>query len=100
MSRYTMSKEELLQELLWLTRFGQTEWALETDEYILDILEYYLDSYIATLIPYKKPIDHLIEATKHFINELDNYTKSDNDLIMYRLLDPEHPDRDGLSEFF
>lgn len=101
-TKYTMSKEELLQELLWYTRFGQTECALKSDEEILDVLEYYLDSYTATLIPYKEPIDHLVEALNNFLKEIDNYTESNkaSKAMLYRLLDPENSDKDGLDEFF
>ena len=53
-----MTKEELLQELLWFARFGESEYALKSDEVILDEIEDYLDSYISTLsLDNKKSID-------------------------------------------
>ena len=44
-----MTKEELLQELLWFARYGESEYALKSDEVIIDEIEDYLDSYISTL---------------------------------------------------
>ena len=44
-----MTKQELLQELLWFARYGESEYALKSDEVIIDEIEDYLDSYISTL---------------------------------------------------
>lgn len=44
-----MIKQELLQELLWFARYGESEYALKSDEAIIDEIEDYLDSYISTL---------------------------------------------------
>ena len=44
-----MTKQELLNELLWFVRFGESEYALKSDEAVLDELEDYIDSYTSTL---------------------------------------------------
>ena len=44
-----MTKQELLNELLWFVRFGESEYALKSDEAVMDELEDYIDSYTSTL---------------------------------------------------